>query len=775
MLENEIVFFHIDSKTLLPMLRQRTSASSFLKIIQFRSNHKKFITLHRNGLLTVFENKKDLIYSVSQEIIPKHCNSQVVTLAQNPISDKELFLVYSEIGPALFDVDREKIVTSCFNFPVTITAIDCSEDYYAIGTSVGVVILFKFGTFDLKTVSRYQVCNSAVEFIGISQPINKIFFKSHDSIGEIRFDRHEVITYNSRALPPKRCISTSLGAFIVQRDKHILGIYINGKEVPALLPSDIIDIAVKDAVSGPSSGELGLLLASKEILFLKYNAAEGVKLLSSKFSIKAPVNPISLCLSDKQMILAFDSGNILIHDFEQKKTRNASATVNNVKTMRICGDAIFGLCGGGSTLFWSNGDDFKQYSYSVKSFVPVSNDIIFIVGGDNIARFLKVSGWRQIYSESTILLPNTSQERYVHHVLNHPLLKINSADLSKTNTEIAYSMANSVNEKDENKPEEKNEEQTEKVEDKSEGQNDAKIEASDSSCFESMPKRELPEESLEGFGLETPWFHPECRNLWYLLKKEENIPLVLQYHYASGKTGYFENVIASLYSMVQYVTPEFLIQKFSSALFADQYDTAAQILIHDNPVDSNLFKNATLAGCVIACEENPSDKLVTHLKSAAISLILQDNFEEGSILLRMAKLDKIASEYFIDHDQLQIALKFIRACLTDPEEKRSELIRLASKYYSKGNKERALMLFASAGEWHFSLWILKNLGRATDAFFIKKYLIFRGLLKPISPELNKSFPEVIGLLDLVAQIDIDFAEFASESGVDNQTMKKLLA
>lgn len=139
LLENEIVFFHIDSKTLLPMLRQRTSASSFLKIIQFRSNHKKFITLHRNGLLTVFENKKDLIYSVSQEIIPKHCNSQVVTLAQNPISDKELFLVYSEIGPALFDVDREKIVTSCFNFPVTITAIDCSEDYYAIGTSVGVL------------------------------------------------------------------------------------------------------------------------------------------------------------------------------------------------------------------------------------------------------------------------------------------------------------------------------------------------------------------------------------------------------------------------------------------------------------------------------------------------------------------------------------------------------------------------------------------------------------------------------------------------------------
>ena len=141
----------------------------------------------------------------------------------------------------------------------------------------------------------------------------------------------------------------------------------------------------------------------------------------------------------------------------------------------------------------------------------------------------------------------------------------------------------------------------------------------------------------------------------------------------------------------------------------------------------------------------------------------------------MSKLDKVASDYFLDHDQLQIALKFIRANLYDPEEKKIELIKLASKYYSKGNKERALLLFASAGEWHFCLWLLKCLGRVSDAFFIKKYLIYRGLLKPMNAELMKTFPDIMGLLDLMAQIDIDFAEFASGSGVDNQTMKKLLA
>ncbi|KAK8866258.1 hypothetical protein M9Y10_009217 [Tritrichomonas musculus] len=788
LLENEIVFFHIDSKTLIPMIRQRSSASSFLKIIQFKNTHKNFITFHRNGLLTVFKSQTELKYAVTQEILPKHCSSQVITLAQNPISDKELFLVYSEIGPVLYDVDKEKIVNSCFNFPVTVTAIDCSENYYAVGTTNGCIVIFKFGTFDLSTVHRYQVCNSSIEFVGISQPINKIFFKSHDSIGEIRLDSRKVIIYNSRALPPKRCISTSLGAFIVQRDTHILGIYINGKEMPALLPSDIIDIAVKDAVSGPSSGELGVLLASKEIIFIRYNETDGVKILSSKFSIKAPVSPIALCFSDKQLLLAFDSGNILIHDFEAKKTKNASATVNNVKTMRICGEAIFGLCGSGNTLFWSNGEDFKQYSYSVKSFVPLSNDLIFIVGGDNIARFLKVNGWRQIYTESTILLPDTSQQRFVHHVQNHPLLKIGSPDLTATLSDIANSIGsidessrrNSIeisnNDSNNNNSDVSNNDNKESQEDEHANESNQSLNNEDDpNQLMQLPKRELPEESLEGFGLETPWFHPKSRDLWYILRDDDKIPLMVQCHSGSGETGYFEKVMATLYSMVQYVTPEFLMQKFSAALFANEYDTAAQILIHDNPVESSIFKNATLAGCVIACEENPSDKLITHLKSASISLILQGSYEEGAILLRMSKLDKIAAEYFLDHDQLHIALKFIRACLTNPNEKKSMLTKIASKFYSKGNKERALLLFASAGEWHFCLWILKNLGRTSDAFFIKKYLIYRGILKPINAELQKAYPDVMDLIDLIAQIDIDFAEFASESGIDNQMMKKLLA
>lgn len=743
-LKNEIVFFHINSKTLIPMIRQRTSASSFAKLFQFHDEYKKFIVFHRNGLLTIFQAKDKLNYVIDKEIQPKHCSSQVIKVASNPMSSKELFLVYSNLGPALYNIDKEKAVTSCFNFPIETTAIDYKEDYYAVGTATGNIILYQYASFDFKGIKNYKVSDTPVDFVGLSMAIHKIFFKCKSQIGEIRLDTHEVVIFSNRSLPARRCFSTSLGAFIVQRDTHILGIFVNGREMPALLSSDIVDLSIKESISGPSTGELAVLLKSKDIYFLKYDPDNGVKFLSSKFSIRTPVNPVSICVSTKQMIIAFDNGNLLTHSFTTKKTSSSSIIITGITSMRFCNDILFGLCFNGTTLFCSDGNNFRQCPLIVTSFVPVSSSLVFVINDDHIARFLRVSDWHQIIGETEMLLPMPNKERIAYHIEHHPLSLITNEALSKTNSEIAVTIGSMDGDNnEENKTEE-------------------------------LPKHDLPELSLEGFGLETPWFHPDSRDIWLMLREDDQVPLSLQCHTGAGSTGCFEQVIACLDSMVQYITPEFLPQKFSAALFANDYDGAAQILIQDNTVQSDLMKNATLSGCVIACSENPPEKLVIHLKAVAIQLFLQNSFEDGAILLRMAKLDHVAADYLLDHDQLEFGLKFIRACIYNKDEKNALLLKLGSKFFEKGLKDRAMRVFAACSQWHLALWILKSTGRIPDSFFIKKYLVYRGLLRPISPELQKSFPDILPLIDLIAQIDIDFAEFATNAGVSPQSMKALL-
>ncbi|OHT04876.1 hypothetical protein TRFO_27551 [Tritrichomonas foetus] len=760
-LENEIVFFHIESKTLIPLIRQRASASSFSKIFQLHDTHTRFIVLHRNGLLSVFDSKPNTLkFSVTNEIQPKHSNSTAVKCVKNVMSDKELFIVYSELGPVLYDVERSRIVHACFNFPLTITSIDCNDEYYAFGTSTGIVQICKFGSFDLKEMKRFQVFEGAVDFVGISNKINKIYFKGSSAVGEIRLDTFEVVIYNSRVSSAKRCISTHSGAFIVQRESHILGIFINGKETPVLLPSDIVDIAVKESISGPLSGELGVLLKSKAILFIKYNDNDGAIFLPNKFSISAPVLPISLCLSTKQMVIAFDNGNLLIHDFSTKKSKNINVAASNISVMRFCQSKVFGICNN-NTLFVNDSKGFRTCPSPVTSFVPVTPDIVFVIGKDRISRFLRVSDWRSLSSESKILQPDTLQQRRARHIQNHPLAHIHG---SITNEELASFDTN-------------------KTENLIHCENESLIENAKKSHIEGQdPDKNVENlnshiEKFDCFGKETPWFYPDMRNIWLILHDPHKVPLSLQYHSGAGETGNFERIMSMLYSAVQYVTPEFLNSKVSSALFANNFDEAVNILSQDTSQERDFLKSAALAGCIIACSEEDKipDKMVIHLKATAISLLLQGNYNDGAMLFRMARLDHPAVDYLLEHEQLDLALKFIRGCVKNEKEKRELLIKIGVKYYQKGKIGQAILIFAACQQWHVVLGLIRTLTRKADLFFLKKYCVFKGVLKPMPPELEKVFPEIQPLIPLIAQIDIDFAEYATDVGVSSQVLRNLLS
>jgi hypothetical protein len=267
------------------------------------------------------------------------------------------------------------------------------------------------------------------------------------------------------------------------------------------------------------------------------------------------------------------------------------------------------------------------------------------------------------------------------------------------------------------------------------------------------------------------WFRPDSREIWQCICENE-LSLYVQCHYAAGSAHEYDKLVCQLNRKVKYVTPEFQRIKARAELFAGDFAAAARALMSDTPEEGDIGYKVALAGCILACEENVSERMLVHLKTSAYALAQRDRFDDSSVLLRIAGLDQAAADYFMECDQLDHALSFIRGMEGDA--KVEMLLKFGLKQYEKKNMRKAVLVFMISRQYHLGLGLLYEMHRKVEAFFLKKWLVREGMLVEMESAVAKLFPQILDLITLIAQIDSDIAEYCTELGMDTQQIRRIL-
>jgi hypothetical protein len=427
--------------------------------------------------------------------------------------------------------------------------------------------------------------------------------------------------------------------------------------------------------------------------------------------LRSPAEAIAFGIQGDNVLVALENGSILVHDIATEKSSVRQIGIMNVRNLQFYENDIFGFCSDNRPFKWSDGK-LVQCPYAVKGFSVINPDILFVLEQDDIARVVAVDGWHPISRNHG---PIDLNPKVVQHIVNHPLANQKCGRLVDQDEFLATV------------------------------------------------------EELDGQS-EYLWFRPAARMIWASFRKD--VPMYLRGHYATGDAHQYDVILAKLNSYVENISNEFQWTKARCELFADHFPDAAIALsgAHD---ETNIELSAAVAGCIIACEQEASDRLKVHLKAMATTLFLHEQYLQGATFLRMARLDKIGAEYLLEYDQIDLAMKFIRAL--EGQEKQVLLLKFGLKMFLSDHLADALMIFVNCSQFHLVLYLMHLTKLYFDVFFVKKYLILKGYLKPAPDHVATLIPQLPDLMILGAQIDSDFALEATEVGVDPKILKRLLS
>ena len=670
----EIMLFHMDSRSVVPIITRKTTSSVFSFLVQFQNDHKRLMTFHKNGAISVFEAENNFAYQCKHDFQPKHTKGVVVAAVNSNLRDDLIALYYSNTGLALLDLNSLLIKTANPIYPANITSFDCDGTIFVYGTNSGDIV---FGNcFDVNELNRFNVGDTSVTYISFDATHRRIYWQTSEAVGVVDLVQKKVSIFQSRAASAMRCFGSHGGAFIVQRDTRALGVFIDDKEHPLLLKADMFDIAVDEYKSNQQHGRFAVLQKNQETRFYSYTS-KGI--VEEPYGLKPrnmESNAVAFGLLGPNFVTAFSNGSLLFFNSETKETKRVDTKFNTIKQLKFYGETLYGI-GNNQNLFEipEHRNSYRICQYPVFDYCLINDDIILVRMEDAVVRFLRLSDWKPVHYISKFL----------------PLPK--KEDIIKN--------------------------------------------------FIACRK--------EDKGLE--FLSEDARDVWQIYKGKGN--LRLQAICGIGKPGYYEQLTCELLDKAGINTPEGHKVKFLTYIFANKLTEAALLLPLEDATRDDFMLNTAFGGLLLTASDKPSDALVVHLKTAATALMAAERFEDAAVLFRIAKLDRIAVDYFIEYGQIELAMRFVRAVL-DGEEKETAIFRLGAEKYTKGKISEAIPFFAGSGQYHAVLAALMDLGHVVDSHFFLKELQKDGKLKPIDEKYVRLLPQLPSLDALVANIEAKY-------------------
>lgn len=391
--ERDLMYFNIESSSLIPLIDKKLVRSGFSFIVQFPADHTKLLTIHRNSVISLYEITSNYIYSLTREFQSKFAKGVPVTAAVCPFNDNHLTIFYNNIGLAFFDLKSMRITSIDPTFPSDVTAYDSDGTQYVIGTKNGYVILGNL--FDTNDQKRFYVSSEQITFISYDAPALRVYWQTIKDLGIIDLATRTIERFKSHANKSTRCFGSHFGALLVQHDDNVLGIFIEGKERPLLLKDKIIDVSI-DINSNQCQGKFYVLLSNNSIMFYSYNE-NGILSNGGVRPRVIDFDPLCLTTLEDDFVTGFSDGSLSFYNSRTKASKKVHLNVTGLRSLQFGKNSniVFGLCQG-TFLFKYEGKDINVCPFHVRNFKVVSDSLLLVLADDGIVKFIRISDWMQL-------------------------------------------------------------------------------------------------------------------------------------------------------------------------------------------------------------------------------------------------------------------------------------------------------------------------------------------------------------------------------------------
>lgn len=421
---SEIHLFHTESQIFFPIISQRLTSSTFSSILQLTDDFSTFIVILKNGGIAVFKSSGNLNFSMVYDKQQNCENGYIVSSVISPLHSRYAFMFHTSLGLALFDLTKYMIVSYDLFFPSCASSFDSDGTNYAIGTNDGYII--SGNVYEPHQIKRYLVTDMAITFVNFDSAISRIYWQAGSHLGFIDIALSSIENYTSKFINVIRCFGSRHGCLIVQRDNRTLGVFIEGKESPLLLPNDVVDLSIDDSVSTTTHGSFSLILKNGEIQFYTYSKSGISKSQKKITQTGIGFEPLCFALNGEMMATGFSNGVILLYD--GKNTSQIQTRLQNIRQLTFSSsNAIIGLAKS-NTLFHVSESGVNICPFPVIQYKRVDDQTILVMCVDKSVKFVltqKVglfpgSGGWTFASQLTNYLPPPSVDRLLSDYIQNP-------------------------------------------------------------------------------------------------------------------------------------------------------------------------------------------------------------------------------------------------------------------------------------------------------------------------------------------------------------------
>lgn len=419
---SEIHLFHIDSQIFFPIISQRLTSSTFSSLLQVTDDFTTFLIILKNGGISVFKSPGNLSFSMVYDKQQACENGFIISSAISPLHSRYAFMFHTSLGLALFDLHKYMIISYDLFFPNNASSFDSDGTNYAIGTTDGYIV--SGNVYEPSQIKRYLVTDKSITFVNFDSSISRIYWQAGSHLGFIDIALSSIETYTSKFINVTRCFGSRHGCLIVQRDLRTLGVFIEGKESPLLLESDIVDVSIDSSSSSTSHGSFSLILKNGEIQF--YNYSKSGILRSQKKITQTGIGfePLCFALSGDLMATGFSNGVLLLYD--GKNSSHVQTKLQNLRNLSFISssNAVIGLARS-STLFVVSEGGVSVCPFPVVQYKKVDEFTILVMCVDKSVKFVILNfknnglcGWT-FASQLTSYLPAPSTEVQLKDYVNN--------------------------------------------------------------------------------------------------------------------------------------------------------------------------------------------------------------------------------------------------------------------------------------------------------------------------------------------------------------------
>ncbi|EAX84837.1 hypothetical protein TVAG_287410 [Trichomonas vaginalis G3] len=168
--------------------------------------------------------------------------------------------------------------------------------------------------------------------------------------------------------------------------------------------------------------------------------------------------------------------------------------------------------------------------------------------------------------------------------------------------------------------------------------------------------------------------------------------------------------------------------------YANREKDVVGLLNDINPDDPRFMFVSALGIMLLADSQKKNEVQSEFIKSTSMKLFGANRIPDAVTLLTLTGFDKIAVEKLLEINLFNSALPMIR-CRVEKQDKYCYVMKIAVKKANDGNYASAAAFFASAGEYHGTLFCLWKLNLITDALVV--------LEKAEVKEMNSDFASQI--------------------------------